>query len=94
MKKALMTMLLVSLSAVLVYSYADAKVSGICSNCHTMHNSQDGSPMTYDGSATPNGKLLRGAVMHRTPPVISSTPYPRFTIQTLRTLQEGILSML
>ncbi len=48
------------LAAVFFYSYAAATVSGVCSGCHTMHNSQNGSPMTYDGSATPNSKLLRG----------------------------------
>ncbi len=61
MKKTLITLLLVFLSAIFIYSYADAKVSGVCSSCHTMHNSQDGAPMTYDSSPTPNGKLLRGS---------------------------------
>ncbi|GBE36207.1 hypothetical protein BMS3Bbin07_00351 [bacterium BMS3Bbin07] len=61
MKKTLITMFLVFLSAIFIYSYADAKVSGVCSSCHTMHNSQDGAPMTFDSSATPNGKLLRGS---------------------------------
>ena len=32
---------------------AVAKVSGVCSNCHTMHNSQGGSPMAYDESGNP-----------------------------------------
>jgi len=39
-----------------------AKVSGVCSNCHTMHNSQNGSAMTRDDSgnltATPRDTLL------------------------------------
>jgi len=39
-----------------------AKINGACSNCHTMHNSQDGSAVAYDVSgtltATPNAKLL------------------------------------
>ena len=30
--------------------YANAKVSGVCSNCHTMHNSQNGSNMRLDYS--------------------------------------------
>ncbi|GAB4338688.1 MAG: c-type cytochrome OmcS [Desulfobulbaceae bacterium] len=34
-------------------------VQGECSNCHTMHNSQDNSPMRYDSGATPIGQLLR-----------------------------------
>ena len=37
-----------------------AIVSGPCSDCHTMHNSQDGSPMTFDDSPTPNPYLTRG----------------------------------
>ena len=37
-----------------------AKVSGPCVNCHTMHNSQGGSPMNYDESGDPNKALTRG----------------------------------
>ncbi|MCD6430039.1 MAG: hypothetical protein J7L57_02340, partial [Deltaproteobacteria bacterium] len=40
-----------------------AMVSGPCSDCHTMHNSQDGVPMTFDGSSTPNQSLLRGTCL-------------------------------
>jgi len=36
-------------------------VTGACVNCHTMHNSQDGAVMTFSGSATAGGMLLRGA---------------------------------
>ena len=44
-----------------------AMVSGPCSNCHTMHNSQDNSPMNFDDpntagvdeSLTPNKSLTR-----------------------------------
>ncbi len=37
-------------------------VTGKCSNCHTMHNSQDGEKMTYDpNNLGPNAMLLRGA---------------------------------
>ncbi|MEW6219030.1 MAG: cytochrome c3 family protein [Thermodesulfobacteriota bacterium] len=37
-------------------------LSGVCSDCHTMHNSQDGSPMaTYGGGAGPNEFLTRGS---------------------------------
>lgn len=39
-----------------------ATVTGLCSNCHTMHNSQDGTTVAFDASgnpsATPNSKLL------------------------------------
>jgi hypothetical protein len=48
-------------SAVSLY----AKVTGNCSNCHTMHNSQGGQPMAYDfdgasftKTSTPKGNLL------------------------------------
>ena len=47
--------------------FASAAVTGVCSDCHTMHNSQNGDPMTFsagfdttNGSATPNDILLRG----------------------------------
>ncbi|RLD97852.1 MAG: hypothetical protein DRI91_04390, partial [Aquificota bacterium] len=36
-----------------------AKVTGVCSNCHTMHNSQGGSVMAFDGSG-PYRALTRG----------------------------------
>jgi len=43
----------------LVLSYsAQARVTGPCVNCHTMHNSQGGLPMTLSGSSTPNAALL------------------------------------
>ena len=60
MKKVLLTLFLVTLSVVLIQGYADAAVGGVCSGCHTMHNSQDNLPMTYDSTTTPNEKLLRG----------------------------------
>lgn len=37
-----------------------AQMTGNCADCHTMHNSQDGQPMTFDLSATPNDNLTRG----------------------------------
>ncbi len=37
-----------------------AKITGPCSNCHTMHNSQNGNPMTFNNSTTPNNSLTRG----------------------------------
>lgn len=73
MKKGLAAVI-VLMSLVLVYGFADASVTGGCSNCHTMHNSQNGAPVARDGSgvgwgdagklvggnpdATPNGNLL------------------------------------
>jgi len=46
---------------------SQAKVTGVCSNCHTMHNSQNGAAMATYGSSNPEGAgtgtkefLLRG----------------------------------
>ncbi len=40
---------------------SSAAISGICSDCHTMHNSQGGSEMaTYGGGTGPNSFLTRG----------------------------------
>ncbi len=39
---------------------ASAGVSGPCSDCHTMHNSQNGAPMAFNNSTTPNRALTRG----------------------------------
>ena len=61
MRKTLFTMCLVFLSVVMMYSFADA-VGGQCSNCHTMHNSQDGSAMAKDylnADLAPQDQLLR-----------------------------------
>ena len=33
-------------------SLLEAKVTGVCSNCHTMHNSQNGSAVAYDFNET------------------------------------------
>jgi Doubled CXXCH motif (Paired_CXXCH_1) len=37
-----------------------AGIQGMCADCHTMHNSQNGSPMNFDNSTTPNNNLVRG----------------------------------
>ncbi len=37
-----------------------AAVSGPCADCHTMHNSQNGTPMTFDGTQ-PHPNLTRGS---------------------------------
>ncbi|MEW6220091.1 MAG: cytochrome c3 family protein [Thermodesulfobacteriota bacterium] len=62
--KKLAGLLAVSLPAAILVvtaaSDAGAKVTGICSNCHTMHNSQDANPMTLDDTTTPNPMLTRG----------------------------------
>ena len=52
-------------AAVLLFSAcadrAEALMNGPCSQCHTMHNSQDNQPMRYGGtSSEPLPQLLRG----------------------------------
>jgi predicted CXXCH cytochrome family protein len=54
MKRTLFIALLTILSIAITYSLADA-ISGVCSNCHTMHDSQDGSAVATGG---PNEQLL------------------------------------
>ncbi|MEW6218289.1 MAG: cytochrome c3 family protein [Thermodesulfobacteriota bacterium] len=39
---------------------AEARVTGVCSDCHTMHNSQNGASMANDGTNTPQRALTRG----------------------------------
>ncbi len=55
MKKLLTIMFFMALSVVAMYGMADA-ITGQCSNCHTMHDSQDG----VDGGG-PNDLLLKGS---------------------------------
>ena len=65
MKKTLLntTIMLVATAMVALFSGpASATVSGVCSNCHTMHASQDGASMLFaqDVDGNPNGALVRG----------------------------------
>jgi predicted CXXCH cytochrome family protein len=60
MRKTLMIVFAVLLSVVLVYGYANA-IQGVCSNCHTMHNSQHDSQYSGAMGDGPNGYLLRYA---------------------------------
>ncbi|MBM4144829.1 MAG: cytochrome c3 family protein [Nitrospira sp.] len=53
-----------------LWSYAlqlEAKVTGNCSNCHTMHNSQNGAHMQYlapdESDTKPKQSLLRGSCL-------------------------------
>jgi predicted CXXCH cytochrome family protein len=61
MRRIMIVSLISILSIILVYGFADASVSGSCVNCHTMHNSQNGTPMNYDNNVNPNATLLRGS---------------------------------
>ncbi|MCK4536244.1 MAG: hypothetical protein KAT93_04480, partial [Desulfuromonadales bacterium] len=41
---------------------AHAVIRGVCSDCHTMHNSQDGQVMAdFKGETGPNAALTRGS---------------------------------
>ncbi|OKY74928.1 MAG: hypothetical protein BM485_10840 [Desulfobulbaceae bacterium DB1] len=59
------TLILALAASPLVFStVASAKVSGACANCHTMHNSQDGSPLVHSGAGvgwTADGTLAGGS---------------------------------
>ncbi|MBE0425676.1 MAG: hypothetical protein IBX72_03410 [Nitrospirae bacterium] len=68
MRKTIIIISLVALlTVVLTYGIADAKVTGPCSNCHTMHNSQQGAHMQYlapgEEDIGPKGALLRGTCL-------------------------------
>ncbi|MFZ5798031.1 MAG: hypothetical protein C4563_10790 [Desulfobulbus sp.] len=57
------TLAAVATALVLSLACADhvrAVMSGPCSGCHTMHNSQNNLPMRYDNGAQPLPQLLRG----------------------------------
>jgi predicted CXXCH cytochrome family protein len=47
LRKSILVMFLMFLTIVLAYGYADA-ISGVCSNCHTMHNSQNNAAEAED----------------------------------------------
>jgi len=92
MKRIMFISLIAILSVVLVYGFADARItSKVCSDCHTMHNSQDGAAQARDDggslTATPIGNLLKGTCIgcHRgatpsdgsaTIPLVYSTSAP------------------
>ncbi len=83
-KMILFIVLMFALMFLLGVYAADAKVSGNCANCHTMHNSQDGVAVT----ATPEASLLVGGcvachssdtgstIVNNTPIVYNTTGYP------------------
>jgi len=65
MGKRTVIIIVVFLSSVLMYGYADA-ISGVCSNCHVMHNSQNNEPVNDEG---PQDYLLNaGCVACHTAP--------------------------
>ncbi len=55
-----MALCLTCLFGVIWSSSALGAINGVCSDCHTMHNSQGNAPMNFDDSPTPNENLTRG----------------------------------
>lgn len=56
MNKKILTLMIMLGCVAMVAAFcgpAAAKVTGVCSDCHTMHNSQDGSPMAQDEEGNP-----------------------------------------
>jgi Doubled CXXCH motif (Paired_CXXCH_1) len=51
---------LITCVGLVISTNAQAVITGNCADCHTMHNSQDGQPMTFDAGTTPNNNLTRG----------------------------------
>ena len=58
MRKVLFLKIVFSL-LIFLPTLVQAKVTGPCSNCHTMHNSQNGLAMNFDNDTQPNELLLR-----------------------------------
>jgi hypothetical protein len=58
--KYILLFLFLPLFLFLAYSFGNAKVTGVCANCHTMHNSQNGTAMATDRGSygTPPYKYL------------------------------------
>jgi predicted CXXCH cytochrome family protein len=76
MKRSL-TAVILSVLLVLFYGHAYARVSGVCSNCHTMHNSQNGAFVVREGSGVgwdSSGKLVGGS--------LNATPRERLLVTT------------
>ncbi len=81
MKKILIVSMTVFLAVVLVYGFADSKVTGECGNCHTMHGYQAGVELTWLKDAVepdgPYGSLLVGTCLGcHTAPTGVTDPYP------------------
>jgi predicted CXXCH cytochrome family protein len=59
--KRLLFSIIINVLVIVAFSQAQAQVTGLCSNCHTMHNSQGGAEMaTYGGGTGANPCLTRG----------------------------------
>ena len=92
MKKTILTLTIMVMAAALIATFscpAMAKVTGVCSECHTMHNSQGGNDMATGG---PNETLLMNSCVGchtgtndgtNTTPYVYSTTAPTFGTNTL-----------
>jgi len=87
MKKSLITLTVMLAAAALVAVFcgsATAKVTGSCADCHTMHNSQDGTNMIHntsiDGTGGPDGggytSLTRGTCVGCHTGTVNAGPIP------------------
>lgn len=52
--------MIVCACALISYGSANARVSGVCQNCHTMHNSEQGKPVALTGTVSWQGGILNG----------------------------------
>jgi hypothetical protein len=61
-KKYHILLIFILLFIVIVFTSGDAKITGSCSNCHTMHASQNGTSggIAFGGSTLPQPALTRG----------------------------------
>ncbi len=60
MRMKVLFIIILGFTAFLIFqNTALAAITGTCVNCHTMHNSQNGTSMNFDNSPTPNDILLR-----------------------------------
>lgn len=69
MKKTFFVVLLAVMALVLVNGVSNAAITGTCGNCHTMHNSQDGTNVTLENdgvtlTSTPRDYLLIGGCVY------------------------------
>ncbi len=48
MKKIFIPLILIIVYLIIISDKPNAKVTGLCVNCHTMHNSQNGQPMVFE----------------------------------------------
>lgn len=85
MRKILIIGFVALLSLVLIYGYSDAAVTGVCSGCHTMHYSQNGTSSGWGwGTGGPYNVLLTNDCLgcHTTTgsdPYVNGYPYVKST---------------